>query len=304
MRRVAVNQRASSVSSNRLSPSSAIANVVEEKRECHGTEMDNLLWLRSGITKEAVVVRMGRIGMCVIVLLYFWSTASGAVASPAGHTRAISTSTTNERFEVDAGGKVLRAKGALKNENEQEQDLELQRHPAKQYSHKEGHYPLQSAILEETGGDQQCGVYLAPSTIPGAGLGLFSAIHRSVGEIVGTAEVIVPLVELSFYSGHKALFNPFLNYYWKGGERGLHGLVAEHRENEVHAYIPGIDAAVNCNLALVNLDLPSTEYDDGSLSRGQHPMAGAMTPYHSMPSRVTREVPAGGELFKFYGDKW
>jgi hypothetical protein len=303
MRKAVANQMATSVSSNRLSPNGAlIANVVEEKREGHGARNDYHPCIRSGISKETVIVRMGRIGMCLITLLYFWSTASGAITSPAGHARVISAS--NERFEVDAGGNVLRAKGALKNENEKGQVLDRQQHPGQQYNHNEVHYPLQSAILEEAEWGQQCGLYLAPSTIPGAGLGLFSTIHRSVGETIGTSEVIVPLVELSFYSGHKTLLNPFHNYYWRGSERGLHGLVAEHRENELHAFIPGMDAAVNCNLALVNLDLPSTEYDDGNLSRGQHPMAGAMTPYHSLPTRVTRAIPAGGELFKFYGDKW
>jgi hypothetical protein len=33
-------------------------------------------------------------------------------------------------------------------------------------------------------------------------------------------------------------------------------------------------------------------------------MAGAMTPYHSQATKVKRDIPAGSELFKFYGDRW
>jgi hypothetical protein len=312
MRRVVVNQREIFTCSSQKSLTRAlVASAVEEERDCTGARHDTLPGRQSGTAKEKAIVRTWRIGMCLMVLLYSWSKTSGALASSRGRTRV--TSVSNEKFEDDAAGMVWRANGGnqllvLKNEKDKYQAFrEVQRqrrHSEQQRSHNEGRYPLESATLEETEVDQECGLYLAPSTIPGAGLGMFSANRKSVGEIIGTGEVIVPLVELSFYHGYKNEFVPFVNYYWRGGERGLHGLVAEHRENELHAYIPGTDAAVNCNLALVNLDLPSSEYDDSHLSRSKHPMTGAMTPYFSTPSRATKDIPAGGELFKFYGDNW
>lgn len=154
--------------------------------------------------------------------------------------------------------------------------------------------------------NDKCGIYLAPSTIPGAGMGMFTTRPLHKGDHVGNGEVVIPLVELRFYSNEDNgdnLFNPFIHHYWKGTEMGLHGVVSEHRTGEVMAVVPGLDAAINCNLALINVDKSESEYDDGDLHRHTDPLAGAMTPYHAMASPVIREIPAGGELFKFYGDR-
>ena len=154
--------------------------------------------------------------------------------------------------------------------------------------------------------NDECGIYLAPSTIPGAGMGMFTTRSLHKGDHVGNGEVVIPLVELRFYSNEDNgdnLFNPFIHHYWKGTEMGLHGVVSEQRTGEVMAVVPGLDAAINCNLALINVDKSESEYDDGDLHRHSDPLAGAMTSYHATASTVIREIPAGGELFKFYGDR-
>lgn len=40
----------------------------------------------------------------------------------------------------------------------------------------------------------QCGLYLAESTIPGAGLGIFTAVDKEPGETVGYGDVCIPMV--------------------------------------------------------------------------------------------------------------
>lgn len=116
---------------------------------------------------------------------------------------------------------------------------------------------------------------------------------------------VIPIVDLAFYNGNKyQLFNPFLHYSWRGREKGVHRIVADHRSAKVQAIVPGLDAATNCNLALINVGMSGPEYDDGNLHRSLDPMAGGMTPYHTQASPVVRDLPAGGELFKFYGDRW
>jgi hypothetical protein len=134
---------------------------------------------------------------------------------------------------------------------------------------------------------------------------MFKTKPKKAGETIGHAEVVIPLLDVRFYNGDKEnIFNPFIHYFWKGREKGLHGLIDDQRSDEVRAIIPGLDAAINCNLALINVDISKTEYDDSGLHRANDPMAGAMTPYHSKASTVLRDIPEGSELFKFYGDRW
>ena len=74
-------------------------------------------------------------------------------------------------------------------------------------------------------------------------------------------------------------------------------------EKYVTAFAPGLDAAINCNLALINVDKDVPVYDTAGLHRSKDPGAGAITPYHNCSTTVTAYVPQGGELFKYYGDK-
>jgi hypothetical protein len=71
----------------------------------------------------------------------------------------------------------------------------------------------------------------------------------------------------------------------------------------VTAFAPGLDAAINCNLALINVDKEYPIYDTAGLHRSKDPGAGAITPYSNCSTSVIAHVPAGGELFKYYGDK-
>lgn len=62
----------------------------------------------------------------------------------------------------------------------------------------------------------------------------------------------------------------------------------------------GLGSAINCNLALVNLDKSDLRYDAGGLHRALHPGAGAITPYYNWTNEVKRKIPVGGELFKVH----
>jgi SET domain len=65
-----------------------------------------------------------------------------------------------------------------------------------------------------------------------------------------------------------------------------------------------MDAAINCNIVLINADKTVPEYDFVGLHRSKDPGVGAFTPYHGMKTVILEDVPAGGELFKYYGDEW
>jgi hypothetical protein len=162
-----------------------------------------------------------------------------------------------------------------------------------------------------------CGLYLAPSTIPGAGLGIFTALEKEQGDSVGAGDVCLPVMEMNWHqskSGNNGIngrnndnnhdhdyFNPFSDYYWAGAVMGMQ---REVESDDIEAYCPGLDCAINCHLALINVQKSIPLYDTAGMHRHRDPGAGAFTPYHNGTTIVSRHIPAGGELFKFYGDNW
>lgn len=78
----------------------------------------------------------------------------------------------------------------------------------------------------------------------------------------------------------------------------------DEEASAVDGFCPGMDAAVNCNLALINTAKAVPQYDTAGLHRSRDPGAGAISPYHNGTTFTAASIPAGGELFKFYGDDW
>lgn len=147
----------------------------------------------------------------------------------------------------------------------------------------------------------ECTLYLAPSTIPNAGLGIFTTVAKEVGDKIGNGDLCIPFIDMYWHNGNNPPHNPFRDYFWSGRAMGM---AHETATEDIEAYCTGIDCAVNCHLGLVNVQKASPVYDDAGLHRSRDPGAGAFTPYHNGSSYVSRRIPVGGELFKFYGDHW
>ena len=49
--------------------------------------------------------------------------------------------------------------------------------------------------------ESQCGVYFAPSTIPGAGFGMFAGVDFDSGEVVTPGDLVVPYVDMPWHNG-------------------------------------------------------------------------------------------------------
>lgn len=148
--------------------------------------------------------------------------------------------------------------------------------------------------------DDTCTLYLAPSSLPhNAGLGIYSAVARQPGDVLeATHDVCLPFVDL--YWHHPAYFNGHLDdYLWNG-----RAMRTESRTGTVDAYCPGLNSLLNCHIGLINVLKSTPTYNDAGLHRAQHAGAGARTPYATAPATVARHIPAGGELFTFYGDAW
>jgi hypothetical protein len=128
-----------------------------------------------------------------------------------------------------------------------------------------------------------------------------------------------------------AYIDPTADYLWNGVGLGMHRETAhpndgEHEfvagklcsrsfdasdliyENGLFAYqststtrtgyAPGMDAVINCHLALTNVDKNYPRYDFVGLHRSRDPGVGAFTPYHGCETYATERVPIGGEIFK------
>jgi hypothetical protein len=159
---------------------------------------------------------------------------------------------------------------------------------------------------EDNDGDIACELYLAKSTIENAGLGVFTTISRKPGEHVSDGDVCIPLKDLEWQFGGdpKAFVNPFADYVWFGDPLGLRPEIGPYQM--VSAFWPGLNAAVNCHSAMLNVERATPHYDnfDNSMHRFKDPSVGSFSPYHKGPSIVKKPIPAGSELFTSYGDKW
>jgi len=148
--------------------------------------------------------------------------------------------------------------------------------------------------------EQQCGIWFAKSTIPGAGLGVFAGRDFAKGqELLASGDIVTPIVDLLMH--HPENENDFLwfDYTWSSAS-----LFMDHEGvHDVHGASPGMGAAVNSILDLANIHESIPEYDEAGLARGD-PGAGAFSPYHNRRTFAKVNIQAGQELLEDYGDDW
>jgi hypothetical protein len=82
------------------------------------------------------------------------------------------------------------------------------------------------------------------------------------------------------------------------------GMGFETETAKLNALWPGLDCTINCNIPLVNVAKAFPTQKSMGVYRSKHPGAGAVSPYRSGSTHVIRDIPAGSELFKDYGDVW
>jgi hypothetical protein len=149
-----------------------------------------------------------------------------------------------------------------------------------------------------------CGIWLAPSTIPGAGLGMYAGKDYVKDEhLQDIGDIVVPIVDIH---EHSHQYNEtdwtFLwdEYTWDAD--------ALHMSTEgiyvVSAASPGFGAAANSFLAIVNVEEWTTTYDTAGLHRSTDPGIGAFSPYYDRKVTAKRDIHSGEEFFVSYGENW
>ncbi|KAG7366711.1 SET methyltransferase domain containing protein [Nitzschia inconspicua] len=149
----------------------------------------------------------------------------------------------------------------------------------------------------------KCDIYFAPSTIPGAGMGMFAGDRAfSKGEFLADGDLIIPSYDMTWHVGHQNYHFLWEEYTWKASSfEGMKEEV-EHVKN-VKACSPGFGSAVNCNLPLVNVkdNFESRTVSMSGVNGSVSPGAGAFTIYHGRRWKAKMDIPAGMELYGNYG---
>lgn len=155
-------------------------------------------------------------------------------------------------------------------------------------------------------GRPECNLYMAESTIPGAGLGLFTAIPRNKGDSFHSDEVYILLLELPYHQGKDdgEFFDITSSYVWDGPFMGMQFEAKEGSDFDVSGFWSGLGATPNCHFGIINIarSMGCSHHEDITQQRASNPGAGAYSYFHGPDMTATRDIPVGSELFLSYGD--
>eukprot|EP00536_Pseudo-nitzschia_multiseries_P007647 jgi/Psemu1/256427/estExt_Genewise1Plus.C_1820001 len=170
-----------------------------------------------------------------------------------------------------------------------------------------------------------CGVYLAPSTLPGTGIGMFAGARGYQTDETITKRLgdhVIPIVDLKMTHSDTGLYfhdneHPdndnryFLwdQYTWSARAFGIN--VEYTSEHETALASAGFGAAANSFMDFVNNNNNNNNNNDNWYSyspslmhRSQTPGAGAFSTLHSRQAWATQTIQPYQELFANYGDTW
>ena len=158
----------------------------------------------------------------------------------------------------------------------------------------------------------QCGVYLAESSIPNAGFGLYAGRDYEIGEILSDSYSIL-LTDIVEHNGDDGMMignSVFSDYGWICLSTNCYAETASFNEDfymisnfgswanyhpfEKNSIIPGM---------LGNEHAVDSRFEDFILDRRTSPGAGAITYYYDT-HYASKAISAGDELFVDYGYDW
>ena len=166
-----------------------------------------------------------------------------------------------------------------------------------------------TTLATDDNNSNQCLLYLAESTIPNAGLGMFTGVPVEEGHLLGrVGDAAFATVDQDWHmSPQTGMISksdggyhwPLTNYDWNAADIGLDG-----EAEDVTVTVNGFGAAPNCHFSLLNVDEHMAHFDAAGLDRYNSPGAGAITPWWNRTSTALRDIAAGSELYVDYGPQW
>ena len=144
----------------------------------------------------------------------------------------------------------------------------------------------------------KCGVYLAPSNIPGAGYGIYTAVDIPADKI-GIGSSVIAVVR--HRKDIKGFYWQGNDYSWSGDTVGLdYDGYPEYQTDLMQGLVGGM---CNYHPGLVNVDLLAAR-STPLLDRRVSPGAGSISDFANTSFRSTQFIEAGEELFISYGEHW
>lgn len=162
-------------------------------------------------------------------------------------------------------------------------------------------------VLPQQGGNArpshalECGIWLAPSAIKGAGLGMYAGRDFAEDEdlqIMG--DPVIPIIDRDLHNAEESYQFLWAEYVWNDWVV----------DTDVEAYeagegaSPGFGSTANSFIPLKNVEEGVPKRDTGTIHRSKDPGAGAFTAYYDRPNTATRPIQAGEEFYVDYGEHW
>lgn len=149
----------------------------------------------------------------------------------------------------------------------------------------------------------KCTLYLAPSTIPNAGLGVFTSIPLPSGTLLpGGGDAVIPISDIDFHNDASAEEEDyhwlFSEYLWSARSIGEE---LEWEAEKTSGFSWGHGSLPNCHFWMLNVEFSLCEFDTVGLTPQNSPGAGAFTGHYNRLSHASEDIRAGGELFVSYG---
>ena len=145
----------------------------------------------------------------------------------------------------------------------------------------------------------KCNLYVAKSSIPNAGLGVFTTKGISQNEHIEPADIVIQIPDINphYYPSIRVLS---FDYLWDGQDTG-----GQYEGRKVHSLIPGIGALSNGHPYKYNtIQSHGSFVDNGGLFRSSHPAAGSSSSYFNYKFIASQDIPPGGEILVHYGMEW
>ena len=146
----------------------------------------------------------------------------------------------------------------------------------------------------------RCGIYLAPSSIPGAGIGMYVG-NRSIApqEIVTHGDIVIPIVERPWHIEERLSEESFLwnEYIWNSDTFPFTGEeIGDNLMGYMDMASPGVGAAANSYLSMVNIEEQKVRVSRAGV-HPESPGHGAFTIYHGRSFFAKDEMEPGQEIF-------